>query len=645
MNSEHRSGGLLTERALHENEERFRLMTDSAPVLIWISGPDKLCTWFNKGWLDFVGRSMEQELGNGWTENIHADDLDRCLQTYNTSFDERRPFSMEYRLERHDGEYRWLLDRGIPLFGSEGEFTGYIGSCVDITERKRAEEARLETEERHRLALEAGQMGTWEWDMVTNQVTWSAALEAIHGFAPATFPGTFAAYQKDIHPDDRDYVTRTIARNAAHGDDHQVEYRIVRRDGVIRWVEGRGRVFRDESGRPTRMIGVCTDVTERKQSEAALLEADRRKDEFLAVLAHELRNPLTPVRNAAHVLKREEWDDPRVRQAVDMIERQVTHMARLIEDLLEVSRIATGALTLRLDEVNFNEVIRGALDACRGEIEARGHALRVHLPAMPVRVRADRDRMIQVLCNLISNAAKYTPTPDGVIDIRAEVGGDRLEIAVRDNGRGIPAAKLSEIFELFVQVDRSLERQGGLGIGLTLARQLVELHGGSIEARSDGENRGSTFLVRLPVVASEMRKAAARPGPLERSTEPRRVLVVDDSEDAALSLGLILQTAGHATRVALDGASALEAAREFRPELAFLDIGMPRMNGYELARKIRGEAWGKSIRLVAVTGWGQERDRQQAKEAGFDAHLVKPADPLLVTRLVADDVGAGLSGD
>ena len=375
----------------------------------------------------------------------------------------------------------------------------------------------------------------------------------------------------------------------------------------------------------------AVDFIERCELDRALREIDRRKDEFLAVMAHELRNPLAPIRNAAHFLGVLELSDPDAQRPLEMIERQVAHMTRLIDDLLDASRMTTGALQLRLRQVELNEVVHAALDASRAEIDSRAHEVRVRLPSPCVHLRADRDRLIQVLGNLIMNAAKYTDR-HGAIDIDAQVAGNVLEIAVRDNGRGIARDQLANVFKLFVRVDRSLEGQPGLGIGLTLARQLVELHGGTIEASSDGLDRGSTFLVKLPVVSTaNAAPTAPRPG---RSATPRRVLLVDDSHDAAESLALVLETAGHETRVAFDGEAGLRAAAEFQPEVAILDIGMPKVNGYDLARRLRQQPWGKSIYLVALTGWGQEADQQRARDAGFDTHLVKPAALETIDRLL-----------
>jgi signal transduction histidine kinase len=370
----------------------------------------------------------------------------------------------------------------------------------------------------------------------------------------------------------------------------------------------------------------------RREAAEALRENDRRKDEFLAVLAHELRNPLAPIRNAASYLRRIEPGTSVLKRPVEIIERQIGIMARLVDDLMDVSRISRGTLALRPDQVDLVEIVEAAAEGCREDVDARAHTLRLVLPERPVLMRGDRDRLVQVFGNLISNAAKYTPDR-GRIDVEVAAAGDVIEVAVRDNGRGIPGAKLREIFELFAQVDRSFDREGGLGIGLTLARQLVELHGGSIEARSDGQGRGSTFQVQLPRGAVD---APTPPGRAALPTaSPRRILVADDNRDSAESLALFLEAHGHHVHVAYDGETAIAEAHVLLPEVAFIDIGMPKLSGYEVARALRQTPWGGSVHLVAVTGWGQDADRRRARDVGFDAHLVKPATPEVLLGILA----------
>jgi len=364
---------------------------------------------------------------------------------------------------------------------------------------------------------------------------------------------------------------------------------------------------------------------ELERTEAALLDADRRKDEFLAVLAHELRNPLAPVRNAARVLQLAGLP-PAAQRPVAMIERQAVHMSRLIEDLLDVSRITRGVLELRPERIDFAEIAHAALDGVRDELERRGHTVTLELPDPPVTLEADRHRLVQVFGNLVSNAARYTP-PGGHIALRARGDDDALVAAVSDDGIGVDPAQLEAIFELFRQADRGTGRQAGLGIGLTLARQLIQLHGGTITAASAGHGHGSTFTVRLPAVHGAPVVAYTPAVPLGA---PRRVLVADDNHDAADSLAMLLALRGHETRTAYDGEDALAVAAEFHPDVAIVDLGMPKLDGYEVARRLRADGHGGELRLIALTGWGQDSDRRRARDAGFDAHLVKPVEPTVL---------------
>ena len=489
------------EELLRESEERFRNMADNAPVMIWISGTDKLCAFFNKPWLDFTGRAMEDELGNGWAEGVHPEDYDRCLEIYGMSFEAREPFKMEYRLRRYDGEHRWVLDHGIPQFSPNGDFLGYIGSCIDITERKQMEEA--------------------------------------------------------------------------------------------------------------------------------LKEADRRKDEFLAMLAHELRNPLAPILNAAHALKLVGLADANQQWACDVIERQTQHLTRLVDDLLDVSRITQGKVTLAREPLDLSTIIHRAVETSRPLIEARRHRLTIALPPGPVRLEGDQARLVQVVGNLLNNAAKYTDE-GGHIRLEAAQEDGAAVIRVRDDGMGMPAELLPHVFDLFTQADRSLDRsQGGLGIGLTLVRQLVEMHGGKVEAKSEGAGYGSEFVVRLLALAPATAPAAesssdgrARPAPYAL-----RVLIVEDNLDSAEMMAFVLKLSGHEVQMAHDGPEALDAARAFVPQVVLCDIGLPGMNGYEVAARLREQPAFKQTLLIALTGYGEEESSLRAKEAGFDYHLVKPVKP------------------
>jgi signal transduction histidine kinase/DNA-binding response OmpR family regulator len=389
---------------------------------------------------------------------------------------------------------------------------------------------------------------------------------------------------------------------------------------------------------------ICHYVTaayERVRLIRELRDADRRKDEFLATLAHELRNPLAPIRNALHIMQLADDDGAAIEQARSMMERQLKQMVRLIDDLLDVSRITRGKLDLRKERVDLAAVIGNAVDTTRPLIEAAGHSLTVSLPPHPVYLDADPMRLAQVFSNLLNNAAKYTDR-GGRLWLTASRDGGDIVIAVRDTGVGIPAEALSTVFDMFAQVDRSLEKsQGGLGIGLTLVKRLVELHGGTVEARSDGPGKGSEFIARLPIVpARKSPRKLQNDGIRSHSHMSCRILVADDNRDAAESMSMLLRMMGNEVRTVHDGVQAVEEASAFRPDVVLLDIGMPRLNGYDVARAIRDQRWGAGMVLVALTGWGQDDDKRRADEAGFDQHFTKPVNPAALERLIT-----GLHGD
>ena len=379
-----------------------------------------------------------------------------------------------------------------------------------------------------------------------------------------------------------------------------------------------------------------TEVAERRRAEEALVEADRRKDEFLATLAHELRNPLAPIRNALEIMRLADGDPAAFNRSRAVMERQVGQMVRLIDDLLDMSRISRGKIELRKERVELGRVVQHAVETSRPQIETSSHELTIDLPAEPVYVEADPARLAQVLSNLLTNSAKFTPR-GGRIRLSVERQGSDAVIRVRDSGIGIAEEMLPRVFEIFSQVDRTMESaHGGLGIGLSIVRGIVELHGGSVEARSDGPGRGSEFAIRLSAIlpTSPVRLAAIE-GVAPEGGPARRILIVDDNRDAARSLALLLALRGHETQVAHDGIEALHAAETFRPAILFLDIGMPRLNGYAAAERLRQTDWGRALTIVALTGWGQEGDKQRSSAAGIDFHLVKPVDPDEVDRLLA----------
>jgi signal transduction histidine kinase len=382
------------------------------------------------------------------------------------------------------------------------------------------------------------------------------------------------------------------------------------------------------------------EVAERARAEAALKEADRHKDEFLAVLAHELRNPLAPIRNAVEIMRRSALTDPQLSWSRDVIERQVKHLTRLVDDLLDVSRITRGNINLSRESVSVTTIVARAIETIQPLIAEQRHELAVDVAEDGLEVEGDLTRLTQVLGNLLNNAAKYTD-PGGKLRVSARRQGTDVEIRVRDNGIGIPPELLPRLFQLFTQVDGAAHRaQGGLGIGLALVRQLIQMHGGSVTAYSQGPGQGSEFLIRLPLRLKQHREASAgldgkQVAHEEGGKRGHRILLADDNRDALDSLATLLQCDGHEVHTAADGAEALEVAAGCHPDVVLLDIGMPKLDGYEVARRIRAEPWGKSTVLIALTGWGQDEDRRRSREVGFDSHLVKPLDPDALSALLS----------
>jgi two-component system CheB/CheR fusion protein len=407
-------------------------------------------------------------------------------------------------------------------------------------------------------------------------------------------------------------------------------------DGIgARWISAVYTPTFDAAGLPDGWVSVAIDIDRRKRTEEALREADRRKDEFLAVLAHELRNPLAPIQNAVDILASQDTDEDARQWSREVIERQVRQMARLLDDLLDVSRITRDKLSLRRQQVTLAAVVEAALETSRPLIEAGGQTLEVTLPDASVPLDADPIRLAQVFANLLNNAAKYTDR-GGWIRLTGARQGEEVTLSVRDSGIGIAPEMQPRLFEIFSQATPALERsQGGLGIGLSLARGLVEMHGGSVAVHSDGLGKGSEFVVRLPVAAPLPETPPLPAAALPADAPPgRRVLIADDNRDAAESLAMILELLGYEVRTAGDGEEAVAAAAAFQPHAIVLDIGMPRLDGYGAARRIRAQPWGRATVLVALSGWGQEEDQRRSREAGFDEHLVKPAAPTALDALL-----------
>ena len=490
-------------------------------------------------------------------------------------------------------------------------------------DKRQAEKRIQDSEARFRALIENSTDVTLLCDAAGGQLYVSPSITRVLGYAPEELLGRNVL--DFFHPEDRDRgrcMLREIASTPGHTDNNVFRRR--HKDGTWRWTECSAHNLLHEPAVRAVVVNFH-DITARKQAED-LKKADRRKNEFLATLAHELRNPLAPIVNALELIKLAAGNARVIEPALALMERQVNHMVRLVDDLLDLDRIGRGRVELRKERIELATVVQSAVEASHPIIEVHSHALTVTLPHEPTVLIADPIRLAQIISNLLNNAAKYTE-PGGHIWLTVERrGGDAL-VSVRDTGIGIAAEHLSTIFEMFSQVAPALERsQGGLGIGLALVRGLVELHGGSIEARSGGIGKGSEFIVRLPLVVVPTLEQTREPAEDRQVSFSRkwRILVADDNQDTANSWAEILKIMGHETRTAYDGLEAFQAAETFRPDLVLLDVGMPKMNGYEIAHKIRERFWGEKMVLIALTGWGQEEDRQRSKEAGFDHHLVKP---------------------
>ena len=502
-----------------------------------------------------------------------------------------------------------------------------------IVESARAAAALRENRDVLALAMSAGRMGAWTRDLVNDNVWWSPELARLLGFSADTEPTRSLVYST-FHPDDTGAVEREVADAIKEHRDFSMQFRFRHfSTGEYRWLDAKGRAMYAADGTPQMLFGLGIDITDRQRAVEALQEADRRKDEFLATLAHELRNPLAPISSGLHVL-RSSQDAGQRSTALQIMERQINQMVRLVDDLLDVARITTGKVEVRHEPLDLASAIDDAVETSQPVLGARIQNLTIVPPAEPVFVNGDRTRLAQVFANLLNNSQKYSEAGQP-ITITLAREGDTAVVRVRDAGMGIHPEMLPRVFDMFRQADRTGGRsRGGLGIGLSLVKRIVELHGGTVTAHSEGLGLGSEFIVRMPAIESPVQNVAAA-----RETEGvsmrRKILVVDDNADAAESLAALLSISGHETRMAHDGHEALQQAERFHPDIVFLDIGMPTLDGHETAKLIRRQPWGKNMVLVALTGWGQSEDRRRSKDAGFNHHLVKPADPEVVEKLLS----------
>jgi PAS domain S-box-containing protein len=636
----------------------------------------------------------------GWTE---AEAIGRSITGVVTLVDERSGEPTEnpvHRLLRGESiaelpAHSLLLSRNrrqIPIDGSaspirtrDGRIIGAVLVLRDVSELRRVEReraasldaeraARRESEaaaQQLQAAMQAGRMGTWQYDVATGLVKWSPALEAIHGFAPGTFPGTFDAFRAEIHPEDRDRVLASVAAALSERRDHHVEYRIVRRDGTERWVEGVGQVLHDERGRPERIVGVCADITERKEAEAreiagrrqieeqrtSLLEreqaaraeierASRLKDEFLAVISHELRTPLNAVLGYAQLLHEGALPPERSAHALEAIRRNAQAQARLVHSLLDLSRIVAGKLELDVRRIDLGSVAQAAIDAVRPQADAGGVRLETDMPPAAITLDGDAARLQQVFWNLLSNAIKFTPR-GGRVRMRLAERDSHAHVEIADTGIGIAPGFLPLVFDRFSQADGQKGR-AGLGLGLALVREMVQAHGGTVTAASAGEGLGSTFSVSLPVSLRAPHSTLEPADRIDAAASGRAlpgldILVIDDQLDVRELLELVLTSRGAGVRTAGSAAEGLEAIGRKRPDVLLADLRMPGEDGYSLIGKLRArerERRCERIPAIAVTADASAGDRERALASGYDWHLAKPVDPDELVSAVAAVTGA-----
>ena len=670
--------GMGVLQPLAANEDQFRHLVEATPAITWAADAEGRVTFANNRLFEYTGLQPGEDVRDWARLSVHPDDYPERLEAWRHARQDGGAFEIELRIRRADGIYRWFLVRAIPLRGEGGRVERWFASATDIDERKRSEQIlRFLAEASAALAevtdvddtlkrisrLAVPQFADWvevtmkepggavrrvvvnHWD--PKRVQQAEELHRLHPQSEASGVLKVIRTGESVFiPDVSDRMLQGASRS---GEQLHMLRKLALRSYISVPMRSKTRVMgalsfgTAESGRVYSNFDLRTAeelahrasiALENAELLQALKEADRRKDEFLAVLAHELRNPLAPVRNAIEILRASHSPSPQLQWTHDVIDRQVRQMTRLVDDLLDVSRITSGKIELRKERVELAAAVRSALEASRPLIERGSHQLTVRVPPEAIWLTADLARLAQILSNLLNNAAKYT-RPGGHIWLTAERGDGEAVIRVRDNGIGIEPRMLERVFDMFAQVHRGSDHtQGGLGIGLTLVKRLTELHGGRIEARSDGPERGSEFAVCLPLSAEE---AANDPSAKDASPQPivapRRILVVDDNRDAADSLSMLLHARGHDVRVAYDGLEAVGAAIAFQPDVVLLDIGLPKLYGYDAARRIR-ELRGDGVLLVAITGWGQEEDRRRAREAGFDHHLTKPVDPEAISRLI-----------
>ncbi len=617
------------------------IVSNSYDAIIGKTLDGKITSW-NHGAERMFGYKADSVIGHPISIIIPVDRLQEEEEIQNALRQGQHITIDESKRVRKDGVIIQVAITISPINNGINEIIGVSTIIRDITASKVAEQKARENEYRMHLILQATHIGTWDWKIDTQAVRWSANMEALHGRQPGCFDGTMTSVFSVVYPDDKAILQKAITQALESDGNYQVEYRIVTESGEIRWMEGKGQVLHDQNGNPERLAGVCMDITERKEAEQALrvnetmlrtqteelAREHSQKDEFLAMLAHELRNPLAPISNMVQLMKIQEpgQREKTLPKALEVIGRQVNQIARLVDDLLDVARITRGIIELKSEVLDIREIVIQAADTASVWFNVKRQAFDLVVCDNPIYVHADATRLIQVISNLLNNASKYTGET-GRISLSLTSVGQAAIISIADTGIGISADLLPHVFDLFTQADRSLDRrQGGLGLGLPLVKKLVDMHHGTVIAKSPGMGRGSEFIIRMPLAETCVKPTAGAAINDIKNIKKKysmRILVVDDNVHSADAMAMLLETLDHSVKVAYSGPDALCFADQFCPDLVLLDIGLPLMDGYEVAKKLR-ERFGKQITLLALTGYSQQQGKLGLVDQYFDEYLLKP---------------------